>query len=88
MDTIGLQTLSVQLISNGKVKTKLAILSFLYFGEFVKNSCGKNKYEEGMNKRDTNSPANENPRRSEIDKDYFTKMSEKNSLNLILKFLH
>ena len=32
-----LQTTLVQFISNGTAKTKLAILAFLYCGEFVKN---------------------------------------------------
>ena len=33
-----LKTSSVLLISNGTAKTKLAILQFLYCGEFVKTS--------------------------------------------------
>ena len=31
----------VQILSNGTVKTKLAMLAFLYYGEFVKNPSGQ-----------------------------------------------
>ena len=48
---IRLQTSLVLLLSDATTKTKLTILSFLYFGEFMKNSCGKGEFEEGMYKR-------------------------------------
>ena len=38
-----LQILIVFLIVKGTAKTKLAILPFLYCGEAVKNSCGREK---------------------------------------------
>ena len=38
-----LQILIVFLIVKGTLKTKLAILPFLYCGEAVKNSCGREK---------------------------------------------
>ena len=40
-----LNTLLDYLIFNGRAKTKLAMLAFLYCGEFVKNSIGQTKYK-------------------------------------------
>ena len=41
-----MQTTLVQLISNETTKTKLAILAFLYCGQYLKNSNGKQTSEQ------------------------------------------
>ena len=51
MDLIGLHfkvagsRLQVQFLCNGKAKTKLGILAFLYSGEFVKNPNAQQRFK-------------------------------------------